>query len=400
MPVALFQHSLDELDAGAVGDAVAEATTWLARADARMLVRRAYGVLVEGLTEPQARALAQALATRGIDVDRVSHDWLELPPVTACRRAALGPRGLVVYDVYGRSLELPWSRVLLVAVGSYMVQERAPVARKHYQPPRDAVRTLLGDGDADLGNYEYVDRAQVVLDIVVDLPARYRIQHQRFDYSYLGARRGPSASSNFPFLVRDLLEHVPHAVLTRGARALRSDAAETAVSYPGPTQYEREIAWSLWRFLGPGTRLDGGDPYRSPGAAGPRLTAPLTHSAPASPPRAAAKSSRSEPLTRPGAAPLAPPVPPVPPGTFADAGLAVLGGAAVAVAGWWLDPLAALLALPVVPVLFQRLHGRRRQPETPAGGATDGATPDRDPEAGPETSSGGPPEMPSGRREK
>jgi hypothetical protein len=373
MPVALFQHSLDELDADVVGDAVAEATHWLARADARMLVRRAHGVLVDGLTEPQARALAQALATRGVDVDRVSQDWLELPPVTACRRATLGPRGLVVYDAYGRSLELPWSRVLLVAVGSYTVQDRVALASKRYEPPRDAVRALLSHDQGALGNYEYVDRVEVVLDIVADVPARYRVQHQRFDYSYLGDRRGPRASSNFPFLVRDLLEHVPHAVLTRGARALRSDAAETtAVSYPGPNQYEREIAWSLWRFLGPGTRLDGGDPYRSPGAAGPRLTTPLVRIAPSplsAPPRPAAPSARGE--LRPDGAPLAQPVPP---GTLADAGLAVLGGAAVAVAGWWLDPFAALLALPVTQTLFSRLRARRRQLQA----APDDAS-DRDP---------------------
>jgi hypothetical protein len=370
MPVALFQHSLDELDADVVGDAVGQAAPWLARADARMLVRRAYGVLVEGLAEPQARALAQALATRGIDVDRVTQAWLELPPVTACRRAVLGPRGLVVHDIYGRSRELPWSRVLLVAVGSYMVQERVPMARKPYEPAAGTVRTLLGDGDAALGNYDYVDRAQLVLDIVADVPARYRIQHQRFDYSYLGARRGPSASSNFPLLVRDLLEHVPHAVLTRGARALRSDAGEmTAVSYPGPTQYEREMAWSLWRFLGPGTRLDGGDPYRSAGAAGPRLTVPLLRGAPAASSRSAAPFARSEALTRPGGAALAHAGRH---GTLADAGLAVLGGVAAGVAGWWADPLAALLALPVAQVLFRRLRGRR-QLEAAPGDAASGA---------------------------
>lgn len=395
MPVALFQHSLDELDAEVVGDAVGEAAPWLARADARMLVRRAHGVLVEGLAAPDARALAQALATRGTHVERVEQGWLELPPVTACRRAVLGPRGLVVYDAYGRALELSWSRVLLVAVGSYMVPERVPLARKPFEPAPGSVRTLLGDGEAGLGSYEYVDRAQIALDIVADLPARYRIQHQRFDYSYLGARRGPSASSNFPLLVRDLLEHVPHAIRTRGARLAGSDAGEV-LSYPGPTQYEREIAWSLWRFLGPGTRLDGGAPYRSSSAAGPRLVAPLMRSAPAASSRASARPSRSEALARPGGGALAHaggPARILRGGTLADAGLAVLGGVAVAVTGWWVEPLAALLALPVAHALFsRRRHARRRQPgdttdDAPGGQTddvpddqTDDATPDPDPE--------------------
>ena len=365
MPLALFQHSLDELDVDAVGDAVREATPWLARADARMLVRRAYGVLVEGLAEPHARALARALAARGVHVDCVAQGWLELPPVTACRRAELGPRGVVVHDAYDRAVELPWSRVLLVAVGSYPVAERKPAARKPFEPAPGSMRRLLGDADG-LGqsDYEYVDRPQIVLDIVADVPVRYRIQHQRFDYSYLGARRGSSASVNFPLLVRDLLERVPHAILTLGARALRSDAGELSScrSYPGPTQYEREIAWSLWRFLGPGTRLDGGDPYRTASAA-TRLTRPLMHSASAAAP-SPAHASRQTALTR-SRGPLAP-------GqdasagaarTRARAGLAVLGGVAVAVAGWWLDPLAALRALPAMHVIFH--HGKRRAPDAP-----------------------------------
>jgi hypothetical protein len=377
MPVALFQHSLDELDAGAVGDAVGDAAPWLARADARMLVRRAYGVLVEALTEAHARALSRALAARGVDVDRVDQGWLELPPVTACRRADIAARGLVLYDAYGRPRELPWSRVLLVAVGSYMVAERVAVARKPFEPEPGAVRTLL-DGEGGRSPYEYVDRPQVVLDIVADVPARYRIQHQRFDYSYLGARRGPSASSNFPLLVRDLLERVPHAVLTRGARSQRSDLGELP-AYPGPAQYEREMAWSLWRHLGPGTRLDGGDPYRSSGGAGPRLTEPLMRRAPAaSRALSVARASLAPALTEPIASEI---VRAGPRSTLARAGLAVLGGAAVAVTGWWIDPLAALLALPAVHVIFQRgrRHGQRRHGQEGHGqqGADD-ATPDHD----------------------
>jgi hypothetical protein len=331
-----------------------------------MLVRRAYGVLVEGLAEPHARALARALAARGIHVDSVAQGWLELPPVTACRRAELGPRGLVVYDVYDRALELPWSRVLLVTVGSYPVAERQPVTRKPFEVVPG--NPLFGDADRLIGHadYEYVDRPQIVLDIVADVPVRYRIQHQRFDYSYLGARRGPSASVNFPLLVRDLLEHVPHAILTQGARALRSDIGELSScrSYPGPTQYEREIAWSLWRFLGPGMRLDGGDPYRSSSAAGPRLTMPLMRSKPAAA-RSRAPASQKDARTQSGeiapgdeVAPVGPYAPVAAGRTRGRAGLAVLGGVAVAVAGWWLDPLAALLALPVMHVIFHR--GQRR----------------------------------------
>jgi hypothetical protein len=387
MRYALFQHSLDELDADAVGDALDEAVPWLARADARMLVRRAYGVLVEGLIEPHARDLAQALAGRGVSVDRVEQDWLELPPILACRRADVQPGGLVVYDLYGRVTEVPWARVLLVAAGSYPVPERVPQARKAFEPqPRIAspwgLRGLLPEGSAELGqtSYEYVDRAQIMLDIVTDAPARYRIQRQRFDYSYLGERRGASAAVNFPLLVRDVLEHAPGAVQNQGLRLMRSDASEV-MSYPGPNQFEREIAWSLWRFLGPGTRLDAGDPYRSASAMTMRLTAPLMRAAspgvsraPGNTPGASATTSTVQTpgaLATRGTSALA-----RSPGleTHAvDVSLAVLAGVAVAVAGWWVQPLSMVLALPVMRIVYQRMLRRRVQRHYGAAPADDDA---------------------------
>lgn len=407
MRYALFQHSLDELDADAVGDALDEAVPWLARADARMLVRRAYGVLVEGLIELHARDLAQALAGRGVAVDRVEQDWLELPPIMACRRADVQRGALVIYDLYGRVTEVPWTRVLMVAAGSYPVPERVPQARKSFEPqPRSAspwgLRGLLPDANDALGqtSYEYVDRAQIMLDIVTDTPARYRIQRQRFDYSYLGARRGASAALNFPLLVRDVLEHAPGAIQNQGLRQMRSDA-DSVMPYPGPNQFEREIAWSLWRFLGPGTRLDAGDPYRSASAMTMRLTAPLMRAAATAVGQASGRKSGEAPgpksdrtsVQTPDPAPGSMPgsmleQPPEQgaagetpagqpsralvargrgalaraPGAQAhpaDVSLAVAAGVAVGVAGWWVEPVCVLLALPVIRVVYLRLFGRR-----------------------------------------
>jgi hypothetical protein len=415
MRYALFQHSLDELDADAVGEALDEVVPWLARADARMLVRRAYGVLTEGLVEAHARALAQALGRRGVSVEPVEQDWLELPPLIACRRADVEPDALVVHDLYGRVTEVPWARVLLVAVGSYPVPERVPRARKPFEPkPRAAspwgLRGMLQDGsDAGQTSYEYVDRAQVMLDIVTDAPARYRIQRQRFDYSYLGERRENSAAANFPLLVRDLLEHTPGAIQNQGARQMRSEA-DDVMSYPGPNQFERESAWSLWRYLGPGARVDAGDPYRSSSATHMRLAAPLVRTGEAGatsgeagkssggaagkrpagaagkPAGAAGKRPSGASATqRPGQASRA--TGGVRTGQASESRalvkreqgaldrlldehgpmvavtLAVLAGIMVAMAAWWVDPLGVLVALPVSRWVYRRVlrrHVRER----------------------------------------
>lgn len=286
MEYALFQHSIEPLDTPRVARAL-DALHWLARADAPQLVRRAFGVLVDRLSRADAEALAGALADEDQQVQVVEQAWLHLPQARACRRAVVAPEGFQHQDFYGRTSLVPWRRVLLLATGRCgvirRVQGREP-RNRFLQPSAGWSRggsTMSRMMDAGMGSSNYEEREDEVtlLDIITDEPARYRVQLDQFDYSYLGARRGHSAAQNFPLLVEDIVTHAPDAARTRGTEALARQSGRPT-RYPDDARLEREIAWTLWHDCGPGNQPGGGAPYRVHPGMQPRLTRPLLASVP------------------------------------------------------------------------------------------------------------------------
>lgn len=363
---ALLQHSLAELDAEAVGHALDEAP-WLARADARMLVRRAHGILVDNLARDEAEALARALGEHGVSVEVVEQAWLRLPRVSPCRRASMDAQALSIHDLYGRVTRVPWSRVLLLGACSYLSSERKTRSRSTLEHALSSYGHTAFQEKLTSSQVEYTEEERVILDVVVDLPARYRIEPDRFDYGYLGERRAAGAAANFPLVVKDLIERAPHAVQTRGLRSLASQSRKAA-RYPGLHLYEREVAWSVWRYLGPGTRLDIADPYRSRSAPAPRLRAPLGRSSagpapdPAAPGRPAARGPRAGSLVPAGnaAAELRAAK------RMADAGITIAYGLVIGfVLGFSTGSGLPLLIAPPLALglrYLRRRHRRRRDP--------------------------------------
>lgn len=280
---ALFQHSLASLDIEAVGKAL-DAVPWLVRADAPTLVRRAFGVLADRLSRADAEALQQALAGLGARVEIVDQAWLHLPQPTPCRGAEVSRAGFMPRDLHGRAGLVPWRRILLLAAGRFTSTRRAPAAmtdsdialmRERGWSRQSSLRTVARSMSA--ARYSYTDQEieEVVLDVITDEPRRYRIHSDRFDYGYLGSRRGHSAAQNFPLLVRDVIDHATGAAHTQGIAPMARGAQTPPVRYPGPLQLNRECTWTLWRCCGPGTALDSPDPYRSAPRARPRLQTPL-----------------------------------------------------------------------------------------------------------------------------
>ena len=286
MAYALFQHSIEPLDTARVARAL-DALHWLARADAPQLVRRAHGVLVDSLSRADAEALADALADQDQHVEVVEQAWRDLPQARSCRRAVVAAEGFQHQDLYGRSSTVPWRRILLLAAGRYGTRRRVQ-SKELIVPLRSSSAGWRGGKstmdrlmDAGLGvsNYEEREDEVTVLELVTDEPARYRIQLDQFDYSYLGARRGHSAAQNFPLLVTDVVTHAPDAARTRGTSGALARQGGAPARYLDAQRLEREIAWTLWHDCGPGSRLEGGAPYRVHPGMRPRLTRPLLASA-------------------------------------------------------------------------------------------------------------------------
>ena len=65
-------------------------------------------------------------------------------------------------------------------------------------------------------------------------------------FGTLGGRMKKEPVENFTLVVRDLLEHAPHALPNRGAFCLRSEPT-TLVDYPSKNAFFEEITWILWK---------------------------------------------------------------------------------------------------------------------------------------------------------
>ena len=196
--------------------------------------------------ELQARLLQQ-----GIVVERTKDAWLGVPRSTSCRRAAVEPEGLKVFDLYGRDTLIPFHRVLLLACGV--------VTRGEVERTKDARTVRHGRHAIEVEDAEYgvVERDDVVLDIVTAEPTRrYRIEANRFDYGYLGDRKRANSAENLAMLIGDVMAARPAIATGPGVERLLAGARKHE-RYRNARELDLEIAWLLWRHHGPGAALDG-----------------------------------------------------------------------------------------------------------------------------------------------
>jgi hypothetical protein len=237
---ALFQHSLDPLDVDAVVAAY-ETTPRLTRVDAPQMARRACGILADGLSLEAATAIKQVLDARGQGVDIAPDEWLVLPRVYACRKAAAEPRALVFYDVYGRPAPVPWQEVGLVAAGCYGVGKTVKVQDADYTVTTDGYVIFI---DAE---YELQESDTLVLEVLVPgQQVRYEITSDKFDYSYLGERRRDNSTQNFAMLLHDVAVRSTRATINRGAEKMLADP-KRGYRYQNKKLFERELAWLRFR---------------------------------------------------------------------------------------------------------------------------------------------------------
>ncbi|MEZ4447017.1 MAG: hypothetical protein R3B72_48505 [Polyangiaceae bacterium] len=247
---AVMQHEAGLLPVTTLQDAFAEAEGLVA-ADARA----SHEVVADGLPRASADSLARALRERGVSVEVVRQRWLELPAATPCRRASVGAAGLVLYDLYGRSREVPWSQVLMVAGGV--------VRRGRVERVKDSQVVFSQDGvEIEDAEYGYREDDVITVDIVVSDPLRrHRIESTRFDYSYLGDRKCENSQKNLSLVLKDIATRAPELALGRGVIPMMTSLRKTE-RYRHERQLDQEVAWLLWRHHGPGRAIDGAIDFR------------------------------------------------------------------------------------------------------------------------------------------
>ena len=248
MPYAIVQNTLDAPPVEAMVQAF-RALPQLTDIDAATMAKDAYGILVQGLELADAGRLLQALVAAGVGAEMVDEKSLpQLPPPKACRRAEPLAEHLIVCDHLGRPMTFEWDRLILVAAGGVHETEFKHVVTEK------VVRHSTGQyGSYEVTKYEHddkpVEQVKLVLEVFLDVaPGRFRIEADRFNFSYLGDRLHDARPHNYALLVHDTLAHAARAVLNRGAERLKQDPRKLT-TYPSKHAFVEEITWLLWRHF-------------------------------------------------------------------------------------------------------------------------------------------------------
>ncbi|MBI3853271.1 MAG: hypothetical protein HY298_23725 [Verrucomicrobia bacterium] len=249
MRYAVMQKSLEPPTAEQLQRAFSR-VNGLTAADAHILGKDAFGILVKNFSDESAAALQSALAAECVETEIAPETALPtLPPAKFVMRAECGPDALMIYDPAGHTFPVEWPYVMLVAAGCVRLDEFKQV-RKERMVPRQGVWSEYGEQYEKVVEYESKEQLNdhLLVEIVLSRAVlRYSITADRFNFDYLGERRSTNLPENFALLVQDLVKGAPHAAVNRGAYYLR-EKSDQIFSYPSRNAFVEEITWLLWQL--------------------------------------------------------------------------------------------------------------------------------------------------------
>jgi hypothetical protein len=213
--------------------------------DASLIAQDACGVIVHNLNEADAHFTCRALIKEGVDCEVVEETAMPaLPSVIKMRRFDCEREHLILYDLLGRKLPIPWANVVLVAAGSMPMNRSDDAGKRRSQPQGSAVGSPSRGSATDEDRFI---RRESILDFLLDVDdrlARYRFESTTAQYEYLGGRRSIDEDQNFGSLVGDMTSHATGAVFNRGATSLAVDG-RTTYAYNSVRAFEEETIWQL-----------------------------------------------------------------------------------------------------------------------------------------------------------
>jgi len=221
----------------------------LTDADAVRLAANAQGILLRHLDVDSARALHRALQTEGVAAALVPENELRLLPESrSLHRLELTPPALVTYDLLGRPKPVAWTELGLIAAGAVRHIE---VSRT--QSERTVLRFNPVFGVFGVSARKITEEgrkvntaSQLILELVLAGGAtRYEINAAQFPFKYTIDRPELSTLENFVWLVKEICQRAPAALLNRGARDL-CDGVELVRGYAGRQAFGDEMTWLLW----------------------------------------------------------------------------------------------------------------------------------------------------------
>ena len=219
----------------------------LTDADAVRLAANAQGILLRHSGADEARAFHRALLAEGVAAAMVAESDLQLLPASqSLHRLSLSAQALEVYDLLGRARPVPWDDIALVAAGSVRHVE---ISVTHTERSSAGLRPAF-----DVWPKKSVEavrkvesETQLILEIVLaNGAARYELDAAQFPFKYAVDLPELSTREKFIWLVREIGNRAPKAILNRGASDVRN-GVELVRGYPSRQAFTDEMIWLLWK---------------------------------------------------------------------------------------------------------------------------------------------------------
>ena len=261
---AILLNEQQKLDLEKTAHILAKAEN-LVYGDATRAVRTCTGILARNLPYDEATRIADELSANGVGCFVLAMaEFYHPPDARVIMGVELRPEAFGAMDLYGRVQPIPWSAIVLLCLG-YIAEQR----REHY---------TLGDQSGDSGQALSValsvglrlgvmgavrpsaqepprrqpkESAKYVLDVFAygSTEGHWRIEHNGFNYSCLGASRRERADENFPLLVNEVVQRATSSYCNRGLNAFLGRSPVRAYTYNGLNHFDEENLWLLQKVV-------------------------------------------------------------------------------------------------------------------------------------------------------
>ena len=243
MPYAVLQTNLNTPSNEQLARAF-RSVPGLTPADAHILGRDAFGILVKDFSEAQAGALQGALRAEGVETEIVEQSLLPaLPPTKFVHRLDCTPEHLLIYDPLEKTFALDWRHIMFIAAGQVRLTEFVHKSELQFTATPNP-GALLRKTSVTTEERRFHLLGEI---ITTGAALRYSLAADKFNFAGLGERNMKNTVANFSLLVRDLIQFSAQAALNQGAEALSQDATKF-FSYPSKNAFYEETVWSLWQM--------------------------------------------------------------------------------------------------------------------------------------------------------
>lgn len=222
-------------------------------------MRRAWGLIEEGVEKPAAQETVRVLEAAGFKALAVPAELVEdVAKLGRATSLTFSAAGLTYAEREAPPAHGDWKSLTLIAAAG--VTETTSGGAAPPSDPNELAKKVIKTGitlmtgmPTSLGlapkaaerKSEAVDQVYVVDLHFKDPARRVRIEGARFDYSCLGARKGYNILANVKVLVGMLAAAAPAAALNRGAQVMLDGRPLREMGYDGLADLEREERWRL-----------------------------------------------------------------------------------------------------------------------------------------------------------